>query len=50
MMYLPADSRGGVGAATRASAERGRAIYEFIRGRIAERVLGRAPAAAEVAP
>jgi len=44
-MYLPADSRGGVGAATLASIERGRAIYEFIRGRIAERVLGRAPAA-----
>ena len=48
MMYLPADSRGGVGAATLASAERGRAIYEFIRGRIGERVLGRAPAAEAV--
>jgi creatinine amidohydrolase/Fe(II)-dependent formamide hydrolase-like protein len=47
-MYLPADSRGGVGAATLASTERGRTIYEFIRGRIAERVLGRAPAAEAV--
>ncbi|HXY68107.1 MAG TPA: creatininase family protein [Gemmatimonadales bacterium] len=49
MIYLPAASQGSVGAPTRASAERGRAIYEFIRGRITERVLGRAPAA-EVAP
>ncbi|HTT66775.1 MAG TPA: creatininase family protein [Gemmatimonadales bacterium] len=48
MMYLPAASQGTIGAPTRASAEAGRAIYEFIRDRIAERVLGRAPAAEAV--
>ena len=42
---LPADSLGSVGAPTRASAELGRRLYEFIRTRIRERVLG-APAAA----
>jgi creatinine amidohydrolase len=40
MMHLPAASQGSVGAPTRASMERGRLIYEFIQGRIRERVLG----------
>jgi len=45
MMLLPAASQGSVGAPTRASTERGRLIYEFIRRRICERVLGvQAPA------
>ena len=46
MMYLPAASQGSVGAPTLASAERGRAIYDFIRNRIRDRVLGPDPAAA----
>jgi creatinine amidohydrolase len=40
MMHLPAASQGSVGAPTRASAERGQVIYDFIRNRICERVLG----------
>ena len=39
MMRLPALSQGSVGEPTRASADKGRTIYEFIRGRIRERVL-----------
>jgi len=39
MMRLPAFSQGSVGEPTRASAATGRLIYEFIRGRIRERVL-----------
>lgn len=39
MMRLPAFSHGSVGEPTRASAATGRLIYEFIRGRIRERVL-----------
>jgi len=39
MMRLPAFSQGSVGEPTRASAATGRMIYEFIRGRIRERVL-----------
>jgi len=48
MMHLPAASQGSVGAPTLSSAERGRAIYDFIRRRICERVLG-VDAAAEPA-
>jgi creatinine amidohydrolase len=44
MLRLPPLSRGSVGQPTRASAATGRLIYEFIRARIAERVL--APGAA----
>ncbi len=40
IMRLPVASQGSVGAPTRASAEQGRIIYEFIRTRICERVLG----------
>ncbi len=43
MMHLPVASQGSVGAPTLASAERGRAIYDFIRGRIRDRVLGAEP-------
>ena len=50
MMHLPAASQGSVGAPTRASAERGRIIYDFIRTRICERVLGVAADAAVQAP
>jgi creatinine amidohydrolase len=38
-MILPGASDGSVGEPTRASAEKGKRIYEFIRGRISERVL-----------
>ncbi len=37
-MALPDDSTGSVGRATRASAEKGRRLYEYIQGRIRERV------------
>lgn len=40
MMHLPAATQGSVGEPTRANAERGRIIYNFILGRIYERVLG----------
>jgi creatinine amidohydrolase len=50
MMHLPAASQGSVGAPTRASAERGRIIYDFIRSRIYERVIGVNPTAAVQAP
>ena len=40
MMHLPASTQGSVGAPTRASAERGQVIYDFIRSRIYERVFG----------
>jgi creatinine amidohydrolase len=40
MMHLPVASHGSVGAPTRAGADRGRLIYDFIRSRIRERVLG----------
>ena len=43
-MRLPAIAPGGVGEPTRASAEKGQRIYEFIKDRIRTRVLG-APAA-----
>jgi creatinine amidohydrolase len=39
-MILPGASDGSVGEPTRASAEKGKRIYEFIRGRIRERVFG----------
>lgn len=39
-MALPAISPGSVGQPTRASAEKGRRLYEFIKDRIRERVLG----------
>jgi len=39
-MVLPGASDGSVGEPTRASAEKGKRIYEFIRGRIRERVFG----------
>jgi creatinine amidohydrolase len=38
-MILPGSSQGSVGEPTRASVEKGKLIYEFIRGRIRERVL-----------
>jgi len=49
MMHLPVASQGSVGTPTRATPERGRLIYEFIRGRIRERVLGADAAPAAVA-
>jgi len=39
-LRLPVGAAGSVGTPTRATAERGRAIYEFIRQRIRERVFG----------
>ncbi len=39
LMRLPAMAQGSVGQPTRASAEKGRLIYEFIRDRIRERIL-----------
>ncbi len=39
LMNLPALAQGSVGEPTRASAEKGRLIYEFIRDRIRERIL-----------
>ncbi len=50
MMHLPAASQGSVGAPTLANAERGRLIYEFIKGRICERVLGSDLSAAPAGP
>jgi len=50
MMVLPAASQGSVGAPTLASAERGHVIYDFIRQRIRERVLGAAALAPAGAP
>ena len=50
MMRLPADSQGSVGAPTLADAERGRLIYDFIRNRICERVLGADASAAPAGP
>lgn len=44
IMRLPSISPGSVGQPTRASAEKGRAIFEFIRERIRTRVLGAEPA------
>jgi creatinine amidohydrolase len=44
VMRLPGSSLGSVGEPTRASADKGRIIYEVILGRIRERILG-APAA-----
>ncbi|MGD0993392.1 MAG: creatininase family protein [Gemmatimonadales bacterium] len=46
-MILPGASDGSVGEPTRATAEKGKRIYEFIRGRIRERVFG---AGAEATP
>ncbi len=48
-LRLPGSSRGSVGEPTRASAEKGRLIYERIRARIRERVLPAAPAGTEAA-
>lgn len=48
IMHLPAVSQGSVGEPSRASAGKGRLIYEFIRGRIRERVLGACAAAARL--
>ena len=39
-MKLPALAEGGIGEPSRASAEKGRRIFEFIKGRIRTRVLG----------
>ncbi len=50
IMRLPADSRGSVGEPTTASAERGRMLYDLIRARIRERVLGAAPAPSAARP
>ena len=44
-MVLPGSSDGSVGQPTRATAEKGKRIYEFIRGRIRERVFGAGAAA-----
>ena len=49
-MHLPSATQGSVGAPTRASAERGRLIYDFIRTRICERVLGVSAPPAAPAP
>lgn len=46
-MILPGASDGSVGEPTRASTEKGKRLYEFIRGRIRERVFG---ALAEATP
>lgn len=45
-LILPEGADGSVGHATLASAEKGRRIYEHIRGRIRERLFGANPAAA----
>ena len=39
-MRVPAISNGSLGTPTRASSEKGRRIYEFIKDRIRRRVLG----------
>jgi creatinine amidohydrolase len=46
-MILPGASEGSIGEPTLASAEKGKRLYEFIRGVIRERVLG---AGAEALP
>jgi len=48
IMRLPALSQGSVGEPTRASAAKGRLIYEFIHGRIRERVLAACAAGSAV--
>jgi creatinine amidohydrolase len=50
MLRLPGSSQGSVGEPTRASADKGRLIYEFIHRRIRERVLGARPADAQAHP
>jgi len=39
-MILPGAAAGSIGAPTLASAEKGKRLYEFIRGRIRDRVFG----------
>jgi creatinine amidohydrolase/Fe(II)-dependent formamide hydrolase-like protein len=42
-LVLPADSSGSVGRATKASAEKGRLLYEFILARLRERIFQTTP-------
>jgi creatinine amidohydrolase len=46
VLRLPGASRGAIGQPTRATPEKGRIIYELIRSRIRERVLGQAESSA----